>query len=84
MKKYDIEQGSEEWHKLRLGKSTASNMHMIISPTGEKSKQADKYINQLIAEQITGESAEAFKGKCSYGARQSMGARGCKLLRDDP
>lgn len=62
MKTYDVEQGTDEWHGLRLGKVTASNMDQIITSTGEKSKQADKYMNKIIGEQITGESAETFKG----------------------
>lgn len=50
------------WKKLRLGKITASNMDKIITPTGKESVQVDKYLNQLLAEQITGESAESFQG----------------------
>jgi hypothetical protein len=58
----DIEPNGPEHAGLRLGRVTCSNMEEIISPTGEDSKQADKYINQIIAEKITEESAETFKG----------------------
>jgi hypothetical protein len=37
-------------------------MEKIISPTGQESKQADKYMNRLIAEIITGQSEESFAG----------------------
>lgn len=56
------EQNTPEWHAARLGLVTASNMERIITPTGDKSDQAGKYINQLIGEQITGQSGDAFKG----------------------
>jgi hypothetical protein len=59
---HDVEQNTPEWKALRLGIITASNMDSIISPTGVESKSVDKYINKLIAEQITGESADTFEG----------------------
>ena len=62
MKIIECEQNSPEWFAARLGKITASNMDKIITPTGQQSKQTEKYITQLIAEIITGESAEKFKG----------------------
>ena len=62
MKIIECEQNSPEWYAARLGKITASNMEKIITPTGQQSKQTEKYITQLIAEIITGESAEKFKG----------------------
>ena len=62
MKIHDVQQNSPEWYALRLGKITASSMDCIISPTGQESKSVDKYINKLLAEQITGESAETFDG----------------------
>lgn len=62
MKIIECEQGSPEWFAARVGKVTASCMEKIITPTGKESTQADKYMNQIIAEIITGESAEAFNG----------------------
>jgi predicted phage-related endonuclease len=58
----EVEQGSEQWLAERLGHISASNMHKIISPTGKQSTQAEKYITELIAEIISGESADPFKG----------------------
>lgn len=52
MKIYDVEQGSQEWLKLRLGRPTASNFSRIITAKGRKlSKSADGYIDQLLGEQ---------------------------------
>lgn len=62
MKVIDCSQNSPEWFAARLGRVTASNMDMIISPTGKESTQADKYMNRLIAEIITGQNEESFKG----------------------
>lgn len=50
---YDVEQGSEEWLKLRLGRPTASEFSRIITPKKRKfSDGADSYINQLIGESM--------------------------------
>ena len=44
-------QQSEEWFAIRKGRPTASQFKKIITPAkGELSKQADKYIIELIAE----------------------------------
>ncbi len=52
----DIEQGTPEWYRLRLGLPTASEFHRIITPAkGELSKQARAYAHQLVAETLLGE-----------------------------
>jgi len=53
-------QGSNEWLQSRLGKPTASNFGKLITPTGKPSTSADGYINELIAQRITGELAEFY------------------------
>lgn len=58
----DCEQGSRDWFSSRLGKVSASSMHKIITPTGRESTQYSKYMDQLIAEVMTGRSAETFQG----------------------
>jgi hypothetical protein len=58
----ECEQNSPEWFAARLGRVTASGMDRIITPTGMESKSADKYMNELIGEIITGESADGWKG----------------------
>lgn len=57
----DVEQGTEEWLQARLGVPTASNYSKIITSTGKPSAQADKYINDLVAQKLTGEIPEMFK-----------------------
>lgn len=61
MIKYDVEQGTEEWHKLRVGIPTASEFDKIITPTGKKSTQWDSYSNRLLAEMIIGGPVESFQ-----------------------
>lgn len=57
------EQGSAEWLESRLGRPTASNFGKLITPTGKPSSSADGYINELIAQKITGEIPEFFKSE---------------------
>ena len=52
----DHDQGSPEWLDARLGKPSASMFSKIITATGKPSSSADGYINQLIAERLTGQS----------------------------
>ncbi len=55
MIRYDCKQGSDEWHRLRAGIPTASEFHKIITPKTRKlSKQAESYMNWLLAEWIFG------------------------------
>ncbi len=56
----NVEQGSEEWKKARLGVITASEFDQIITPTGSKSASADKYMGKLIAEHITSEQQDNY------------------------
>lgn len=52
----DQEQGSEEWLRVRLGRPSASMFNKLITQTGKPSTSADGYINELIAERLTGKS----------------------------
>ena len=63
MRVSDCEQGSQEWLQSRLGKPTASNFGKLITSTGKPSASADSYINELIAQRITGELPEFFKSE---------------------
>lgn len=56
----DVEQGSDEWFKLRLGKLTASQFSKILSPTGKVSTQAADLVNKKIAEKLTGEMEDNY------------------------
>jgi len=57
----DIEQGSEEWFKARLGKVTASRVADVIArtKTGPSASRAN-YAAQLVRERLTGVPDEQF------------------------
>ena len=57
----NVEQGSEEWLRARLGVPTASCYSKLITSQGKSSAQAEGYINELIGQRITGEIPETFK-----------------------
>lgn len=59
----DLEQGSEDWLKARLGIPTASNFSKLITSTGAKSKQADGYLNTLVAETLMGKPTEFYSNE---------------------
>jgi putative phage-type endonuclease len=50
------EQRSEGWFAARRGVPTASSFNRLITSAGKRSASADGYIDELIAEKITGES----------------------------
>lgn len=56
-----MEQRSEEWHQIRLGKVTASKVADVIAKTktGYGASRAN-YMAQLIAERLTGVPAESY------------------------
>ena len=56
MRVYDFEQGTPEWLQSRLGCPSGSGFDKLITATGKPSTQAEGYINQLIAELLTGET----------------------------
>lgn len=58
----DVEQGSEEWLKLRLGLVTASNFSTVLANGrgGGESKTRRKYLLQLAAETLTGDPSETY------------------------
>jgi hypothetical protein len=56
MKKIECEQGSPEWLTARLGIPSASQFSKIVTGKGGKSTQVEAYINQLVAEELTGET----------------------------
>jgi putative phage-type endonuclease len=75
MKYFNVEQGSEEWVKLRLGVPTASDCTMIMTPKKmELSKQSDKLIARLISEKLSPylpERAETFSSRAMEWGKQT-------------
>jgi putative phage-type endonuclease len=57
----DIEQGTEEWLSLRMGKPTASDFSKIITTKGEKSKSLTDYAMKLASELLVDEREDSFK-----------------------
>ncbi len=53
-------QRSEAWRQARLGMPTASGLSRIVTSTGELSKQAPKYMLQLLEEWFTGKAAPTY------------------------
>lgn len=58
-----IDQGSEEWLKLRLGVATASNFDKIITPTGKESTQFEKYALELATQTLVSEPDSTYKNE---------------------
>ena len=52
----DHEQGTDEWLEARRGKPSASMFSKLITMTGKPSTSAIGYIDELVAEVITGET----------------------------
>lgn len=50
MRHFYHEQGSEEWLRSRCGFITASNFSKLVTTQGARSKQAETYLNAVIAE----------------------------------
>lgn len=52
MKIHNVEQRSTAWRALRLGRPTASQFDRIITPAGKPSREAKRYMAELIHERI--------------------------------
>lgn len=59
----EMEQGTDEWLALRIGKVTASKMSDVLSKGRgtAPSKMAETYMMELLAERLTGESKPFFE-----------------------
>jgi predicted phage-related endonuclease len=60
MRVTEHEQRTEGWFQARLGKPSASSFHKLITPTGKPSASAMSYVDELVAERITGKQANVF------------------------
>ena len=72
-----IEQGTPEWHALRLGKVTASRVADVVAKTktGWGASRAN-YAAELIAERLTGETADRFTNAAMrWGTEKEPDAR---------
>lgn len=73
-----IEQGTDEWKALRLGKATASRVSDIVAKTktGFSASRAN-YMAELVAERLTGTPSEGF-----ISAAMKQGTEKEPLARD--
>ena len=56
-----MDQGSESWFQIRIGKVTASRVADVIAKTKSGySASRDNYMAQLVCERLTGQKAEGF------------------------
>jgi putative phage-type endonuclease len=72
-----VEQGSDEWHALRLGHVTASNVADVMAKgkSGEAESRR-KYKLKLIAERLTGQKQDSFTNSAmEWGVEQEPYAR---------
>ncbi len=82
----DIQQGSQEWLDLRLGKITASRVADIMSNGrgGKTSQKAESYMNELISEILTGSQAEFYiNAAMEWGNECEPQARAMYELQND-
>lgn len=80
-----IEQGSAEWHAIRVGKVTASRLADVIAKTktGWGASRAN-YMAELIAERLTGVAAEGFTNAAmQWGTDKEPDARAAYEFRTD-
>ena len=83
---YDIEQGSDDWLMLRLGKLTASKFADVISKGRgkEPSKTRVSYMYQLAAEILVGEPTTFFKNAAmQWGTDCEPQARAAYEIKHD-
>lgn len=68
----DIEQGSEEWRRCRLGLPTASEFATVLAKgrSGGESKTRRKYLLTLAGEILTGEPAETYENSHMVRGRE--------------
>ena len=82
----EIEQGSVEWHKLRLGKVTASRVKDVLTKGrgNAPSKTAESYMMELIAERLTGETKPFFENDAMrWGTETEPQARSMYEVNND-
>lgn len=78
------EQGSSEWHEMRLGKVTASRMKDVLSKGrgAAPSKTTETYMMELLAEKLTGEARPFFENDAmKWGTETEPQARAMYELK---
>jgi len=81
-----MEQGTEEWLVLRLGKVTASKVKDVLTKGrgNAPSKTAETYMMELIAEKLTGQSKPFFENdSMRWGTETEPQARSMYSVNND-
>lgn len=79
---FDVEQGSEDWHKLRLGVPTASHFGDILAQGEGKMRRT--YLYNLAGERVSGLPAEDFVNEyMNRGRRMEPQARASYEMTHD-
>lgn len=73
----DVEQGTDDWHKVRVGRVTASRMGDVMAKTKSgPSALRQTYLGQLVAEILTGEPTPSYTNDAMrWGTEQEPLAR---------
>lgn len=61
MRVFDFPQRSAEWYSIRSGVPTASEFDKIVTMSGARSKQREKYLYRLAGEKVSGIVEESFQ-----------------------
>lgn len=70
-----VEQGSDEWKAMRLGKATASRIADIVRRTKSGAAASRKnYAAQLVAERLTGKASDGFTNAAMQWGTENEGA----------
>ncbi len=79
-----IQQGSEKWHRERLGKITASCFGKLITSQGKPSTSRETYLNGLVAQIVSGKAPENYQSEAmKRGSEMEPEARtALELIRD--
>ena len=74
---YEFEQRSDEWHKIRIGKVTASRISDVIAKTKTGvSTSRQNYLVQLVSERLTGKKGDSFVNQAMLdGIQRESAAR---------
>ena len=82
----EVEQGSADWHKMRLGKVTASRVKDVLSKGrgSAPSKTAESYMIELISEILTGQPKPFFENDAMrWGTETEPQARSMFEIKND-
>lgn len=78
-----VEQGTENWHKMRMGLITASNAEYVLA--GKKTQSRRGYINELIGQICTGQREDISSKPMQWGKDNEEAATSALevILRSD-